>query len=462
MGYINFMDDWNLYSRYNTVRKMGKPQYIPEATLEDELCEGTWDFPCVAYLEDEQKYIGLYIAAITLPKDDPYWTTNKNWSFIAKNGVVCYAESKDGIHWEKPDMTDVVELADRRCKNQVTGPFEGSPIFYDKWSKDPAKRFKLMYNDAIDGVECRALMASPDGIHWQQYNKYPNVGPSDSPTSLCFDPATETYYMYARKFNGDRRVWVWKTKDFEAFEELGLCMHPDPMDDPMVGFYGMPTFKYENMFFGLLWRLYCDQQTQGLANGPMDIGLTYSYDGSHFNRASYDAFIPRNEMGEHGGGCIYASAMFVDPENNIRIYSGGSKAEHFQNQNLADAALMMHKLRLDGFMYLESISRTARVRTKWLRPTGESLKINVNCPYGRIRVQIIDETGKPMPGFTYDDCTPFPGDALFWEPEWNGKKFGDCKVDRKRRNIEIELVSGRLYAIRGDFEMLTTHHEKDI
>ena len=32
---------------------------------------------------------------------------------------------------------------------------------------------------------------------------------------------------------------------------------------------------------------------------------------------------------------------------------------------------------------------------------------------------------------------------------------------RKRRQIEIELVSGQLFAVRGDFEMLTTHHESD-
>ena len=74
MGYLNFIDDWNLYSRYNFERKLGKPQYIPEAVLEDELCEGTWDFPCVAYIETEDKYIALYIAAIT-----PKGYVDKGW-----------------------------------------------------------------------------------------------------------------------------------------------------------------------------------------------------------------------------------------------------------------------------------------------------------------------------------------------------------------------------------------------
>ncbi len=464
MGYLNFVDDWNLYSRYNFERKLGRPVYVPEATLEDELCEGTWDFPCVAYLEEEKKYIGLYIAAIT-PKN---YVAPPNATFTPKNGVICYAESADGINWTKPDMSEKVKLWDRRTPNQVSDAFEGSPVFYDKWTDNKDARFKVVFNYCSNGQdghekgeECRALMISPDGIKWSFYKPYWNIGTSDSPTSLCCDPEIGEYYMYARKFNGDRRVWGWKTKDFEEFEELGLCMHPDPMDKPMVGFYGMPTFKYENMFFGLLWRIFCHQQVMGLANGPMDIGLTYSYDGSHFNRASYDAFIERNPLGEHGGGCVYSSSMLVDSDNNIRIYSGGSKAEHFQNQNLNDAALMLHKLRLDGFMYLESISRSASVRTKWFRIHGDDLRINVKCPYGMARAQIIDEKGRPIPGFTYADCTPMQGDELFWSPQWNGGKFGDAADGRKRRQLEIEVVSGQLFAIRGDFEMLKSHHEKD-
>ena len=153
--------------------------------------------------------------------------------------------------------------------------------------------------------------------------------------------------------------------------------------------------------------------------------------------------------------------MLIDKDHNIRIYSGGSKAEHFQNQNLADAAIMMHTLRLDGFVYLESVSRGAHIKTKWLRFSGDELKFNIKCPYGSARVQIIDEKGKPIEGFTFADCTPFTGDELFWQPEWKGGKLSSVIDGRKRRQIEIELVSGQLFAVRGDFEMLTTHHESD-
>lgn len=473
MGYLNFIDDWFLSYHSNFVRKLGKPEFIKEATLEDDLCEGTWDFPCVAYLENEQKYIGLYVAAISIPGYVPpcVFTEEdalRGFYLTPKRGVLCYCESKDGIHWEKPDFTDKIKLNDRRLKNQVTDGFEGAPVFYDKWTKDENTRFKAVYcyiSNGDDGhnkgASCRGIMASNDGINWKHFKSYWNIPASDSPSTLSYDEDTETYYIYARRYNGDRRIFAWKSKDLENFEEMGFVMHPDPMDASRVGFYGMPVFKYENLFYGLLWRIHNHPQYKGLAGGPIDIGLTYSYDGSHFNRAFYDAFIPRNPLGEHGCGCIYSSSMFVDKDNNIRIYSGGSKAEHFQNQNLTDAAIMLHKLRLDGFMYLESLSRTAILRTKELRFHGEELKINAKCPFGMARVQILDEEGHPIEGFTFDDCTPLKGDELFWQPEFKGGSIKNIINGRKRRQVEIEITSGQLFAIRGDFELLKSHHDSD-
>ena len=48
MGTILFFDDWPLISYSNLVRRMGRPTYVPEATLEDDRTEGTWNFPLVA------------------------------------------------------------------------------------------------------------------------------------------------------------------------------------------------------------------------------------------------------------------------------------------------------------------------------------------------------------------------------------------------------------------------------
>ena len=97
----------------------------------------------------------------------------------------------------------------------------------------------------------------------------------------------------------------------------------------------------------------------------------------------FEPFIERNELGDHGGGCIYTASMLVDESHQIRFYSGASKAEHFQNQDLADAALMLHTMRLDGFVYLATPSGRGTLRCLLpgdTRPEGCGLEdASVRC-----------------------------------------------------------------------------------
>lgn len=228
---------------------------------------------------------------------------------------------------------------------------------------------------------------------------------------------------------------------------------PDPEDPPMIQFYGMPVFHYEGVFIGLLWRLHTDPGEIGKVKwfGPIDCGLAYSYGGDSFNRVFHEAFIERNERGEHGGGCIYVSSMVVDSRNVVRFYSSGSKAEHFRNQNLKDAALMLHTMRLDGFVYLESYSTRARLTTRGLVFKSPDLRINVRAPYGCLKVQVLDESGRPVEGLTFEDAVPFTGDELFHRPLWSSGK-GLEEVLNRPVFLDLELAEGKLYGLRGDFD----------
>lgn len=70
-----------------------------------------------------------------------------------------YAESKDGVHWVKPDLgivsgTSVV----------INGRHDSQTVWLDKFEKDPSKRFKAVYVDTEDGCKY-VLRYSTDGIH---------------------------------------------------------------------------------------------------------------------------------------------------------------------------------------------------------------------------------------------------------------------------------------------------------
>jgi hypothetical protein len=298
------------------------------------------------------------------------------------------------------------------------------------------------------------MVVSPDGIKWKVWKVFEDQEATDTPTSIFYNPQRGTYVFNVRRYNGDRRIFFFETKDWVNFTEPELIMHPTLLDPPLVGFYGMPVIPYENMFLGLLWRIHCDPNAHTLPNGPIDCDLVYSYDGNHFNRTFNNAFIGCNELGDHGGGCIYVGSMMIDENHQIRFYSGGSKAEHYQNQNLTDAALILHTLRLDGFVYMATTAGKGYLRTRPLHINGDNLQINARSPYGGIRVRVLDEKGNEMPGYGFNDCIPLLGDELFWSPKWkNGKTIAGVK-SYKRRQLEIEITTGEIYAIRGDFEML--------
>ncbi len=464
MGYIHFLDDWNLISYHNLQRRMGEPRYVPEATLVDGLTEGTWNFPLVTRLPEEGKYIGLYGAAVSPPDFDPsQWTAR----FKPRQQVLCYAESEDGIHWRRPDLRGRTSFEGPVfAPNQVFGTTllaNGLPVYYDPYEKNPDLRFKYMLCSL--GMKAhahgpRAMATSPDGIRWRLSHVFHQLDAVDSPYSVFYNPERQVYVLNGRAYGGDRRIFFWETADWQQFSEPELIMHPDPEDPPLVGFYGMPVVRYENLFIGLLWWIYCDPGTFGLPNGPIECALAYSYDGRHFNRLFHKPFIRRNELGEHGGGCIYTGSMLVDEHHHIRFYSGSSKAEHFQNQDLDDAALMLHTLRLDGFAYLATPAGKGLLRTRPFTITGDNLQINARSPFGEIRARLLDERGKELPGFGFADCQPLQGDELFWTPRWNGGTLGSCR-NAERRQLEIAVNTGEIYAIRGDFEMLKSLWRRD-
>jgi hypothetical protein len=449
MATILFFDDWALCAMENVQRIRGQPRWVPAATLEDPLTEGTWNFPFVWRDETTGRWRAIYGAAIPNGPRSPL-------GFLPRSQALMLAESDDGLRWTRPDVSALISPGIRQhAPNQVfgmEGHIDGAPVFLDDHDPDPARRFKYLF--ARSGKQ--GLATSPDGIRWSvMENVLLGDYSLDSPVTAFFNHHRGTYCISRRPHNGDRRIAFFETTDWQSVLRQEVIIHPSPEDPPLIQFYGMPVYRYENLYLGLLWRLHCHPTEEVLhkgLSGGIDCALAYSHDGWHFNRATHEALIPRNERGAHGGGCIYTGTMLVTPEHEIRFYSGGSKSEHFIDQEQTDAALLVHTLRLDGFFRLESRVR-GRVMTRLVAFSGPDLRLNARAPHGRVCVQISAERGEPVPGFTFDDCTPFKGDDLFWQPGWKDGRTLAQLAGNGRYHIEVELHDAELYAIRGDFQM---------
>ena len=151
--------------------------------------------------------------------------------------------------------------------------------------------------------------------------------------------------------------------------------------------------------------------------------------------------------------------MVTDDKGDILFYSGSSHSEHYKDIDQLDAALLVHKLRCDGFMYLESVSHAGRLMTRCLHLSEPlNLKLNVRAPNGWARVQLSDVTGQALPGYSFDECAAFRGDEYAWQPAWNG---GAESIKDSVGRIEVELTNAELYAIRGNFSWLSMPHTRN-
>jgi hypothetical protein len=131
-----------------------------------------------------------------------------------------------------------------------------------------------------------------------------------------------------------------------------------------------------------------------------------------------------------------------------------------------------YRLRQDGFVYLESRSGPGRVATKPLYWRGGELSLNVHGQAGRAvvfdggylasgaRVQINEPRGKPIPGYTFGECRAVAGDRLAWRPTWKSGRRLDALKGRDIQ-VAVELANARLYAVRGDFQVMPPQAWRD-
>lgn len=448
-----FFDDWCLARRDNLARRLGSPRWIREATFEDPTSETPFSYPTVLYDADAGKWRMFYLGRKTLP---PPGYRRTEWLLTA--------ESDDGLSWVRPDLTKRVPLPQRNRPNEVFDAEQfatGGSIYLDETSEE--RRFKWLFlerHTPSDGRRRVSRLAySADGYSWHVDPEVSWHPGSPDPGIFTFRNAELGLYTTAcRPKLGDRRIAFLDTRDWRSWTEPEVVLQPDALDPALSEFYGITVLPYDGLYVGIVWVFETDpaevvgHKLEGKIHGE----LVYSYDGRRFLRSLREPFVELNEPDEYGAGCIYPCSMLLDASGQVRIYSGATKLEHFQVRTLTEpgyGAILVHTLRKDGFVYLESRAGLGSLGTRWVRLNDDRLLLNVQAPNGEVRVQISDPSGQPLPGYTFDQCAPFRGDSLAWQPRWADHSNVAGLIGKPVR-IDVRVYHARLYAIRGDIEVL--------
>lgn len=360
--------------------------------------------------------------------------------------VLCYARSKDGCTWEKPDLGVVPGT------NMVLGPehdVRGQSIIYDKDEKNPERRYKFLVRPGHINRICSYV--SPDGIHWNMLSDSAIEADSDSHVGLLRHPVNGKYYSTMRKLKGDRRVWISESTDFENWTEPELVKEMDVNQSMQTQIYGMQMTYYGAYLIGLVSyynTVEDDFDGWGKMDGTMDIGLAYA-------RGPYcwhDAFINERFIdiageGNWDGQMIIPASHLVLLEDEIRIYYAGCDHTHkppypFEKK----LSIGYASLRPDGFAYIEAGEDPAELMTRMFCIDEEGVSINADASEGEIHVEICDGEGKPIPGFEMGKCKTVRGDAKDLKVEWENRPDTDV-LSGKMLRLRLKAVNSRIYSV---------------
>ncbi len=420
-------DLWALRRRVNPLVKSSRNPII----VKDREWEGSGPYVYGSVLYDAREK--LFKCWYTVFHDHEY--RNR----LPGSYLVCYATSKDGYAWRKPEL-GLFEWKGSRKNNylRLGRKYVGSITVVEA----PAEarlphRFVACYLDE-PGV---CLAFSNDGVDWVEHKRNP-IEPrhSDTHNSIVWDPARKVWLVHLRvpvnAGGNNRRIAAMESADLDSWSRAESVLVPDEEDVPE--FYGMPVFRRGNLFFGLL-------QVYERPTGRIEEELVFSADGYRWHRVPpRELFLIRGQAGEWDRGMVLTANGPVIAHGEMRFYYGGTCVDHNQ-RTPPDApvfAVGMGSVPLDRLFGLYTSSKDPGFAvTRPMRLNGGAIEVNATVR-GELRAALLTADGKKLPGFDYADCTPVKGDDLRLPLAWKGQRLPASELGR----LKFQITDGALYA----------------
>jgi hypothetical protein len=383
------------------------------------------------------------------------WPTADDTSF-------CYAESTDGIRWTKPEL-GLYEYQGSKATNilfRLIGPpgaksrVHGVGIFIDP-KATPEARYKGVSQGIFEGVGTPphriAGMQSPDGINWTRLPQPVCPVFADSQYSGFWDSSNGKYVLFGRVSGRGRAIGRSESSDFAHFDPLSLVFETDDNDPPETDVYNPAATKYANaanvyLMFPSLFEH---------APDTLSIHLAVSRDGIHWTRPEQRLpFVALGSKDEFDSGSLYMGQGIVRVGDELWQYYGGSRLKHKEGEleNLKKPGNGRYFSRVvsraDGFVSADADAKTGSLTTIPLTYAGNLLKLNVAVREGgKVRVALLDESGKAIPGRSLDDCIPVTGDSVSVRVAW---KTGADVMARagKPTRLQLEITNASVYGFQ--------------
>ena len=359
----------------------------------------------------------------------------------------CYATSRDGIQWDKPEL-DVVS------GTNIVLPTDGdrrdaNTIWLDPGERNLEERFKMWqvmhYGKGMSDSKF-SFYVSGDGIHWQR-NARSERRLRGERTTVFYNPFRKVWVYSIRNNSGGRHCNYQEDPDpMRGTREIEVHATPwvyaDILDPRPLGvacqIYNLDCVAYESLIIGLfsIWRGDPEGSERPKIN---EVCLGYSRDGFHWTRSDRRAFCPVSEkqsdwnwgnVQSAGGGCLVVG-------DRLYFYVSGRTGRAM--------CTGLATVRRDGFSSMATESAQGTLTTRPVRFGGKHMFVNVDCAGGELRVEILNSQNETIAPFSQDNCVPIKVDKTLQTVRWRGAS-DLSRVAGKTVKFRFYLTNGQLYS----------------
>ncbi len=399
-----------------------------------------------------------------------------------------YAESNDGINWTKPFLRQMEFEGSNENNLLVAKPgVVGLDKNPDAKEEDRFKAFKVVptqtpqpkipnkptWQEKLDQQWSRGgaivAMGSPDGINWHQIYKDPilNEWPFDSENLYFWDESTNQYRGYTRGVaNNNPKVDPATVKDEIGHEFIGgvrWIRHTTSHDfknwTPLTNIETGST-PFEHLYSNSCWpydrapgtylmfpsryvahRMPDPQWFDG--TGLNDIIFMSSRDGVNFDRSFMEAFIRPglDNRNWHERGIYFWHGIFQTSPTELTMYVG----EHLKTPGVH---IRRYTIRPDGFVSVNAGYIGGEFTTRPFLFKGDQLDINYSTSaVGSIKVEIQQENGQPIPGFSLSDSNEMFADVIDGTVHWS-RGSDLSRLEGKPVRLRFVLKDADLYSFK--------------
>ena len=367
---------------------------------------------------------------------------------------ICYAESRDGFDWERPDLGLIEFGGSTRNNICMTGTLAGLPAVFEDPAAPPSERFKTIsmhgrWEDAegnplsdAEGerrsreelhveadLSCRMALwggTSPDGLRWTPLEDPLFEYFCDTHNLAYYDKELEAYVAYVRTHGPHgRSIGRVVAKEFKNWPQPEVVCHADPHDPPHVDLYSSCYCRYPGCEdLHLMFPSVYDHITN-----HVDVQFAVSVNGVTWTRPLRRPVIPCGPAGSGEEGQIHAGPdLVLLDERRMGLMYQASPGLH--SGPVDDAPAKTHyawaiwpKDRLMGIRARYEGGFTLICRF----PCGEPVRLNYCCETGGwVKVELVSRIPYPpaemkgIEGFTFEDCELLTGDEPDRVVHWNG------------------------------------------